>query len=344
VNRPRPPAPAETRDRRVGVLLVNLGTPDAPTPAALRRYLQEFLADPDVVTLPRLLWWPILHGLVLRTRPKRSAEAYRRIWTDQGSPLLVNTLALKDKFAAALRQQLGGNHRVDMGMRYGDPSILTALAALKDAGMEQLLVLPLYPQYARATTGSTATAVRAALEKLDWSPAHKLVPGYPEQPGYIAALAESVQEHWAAHGRGDKLLVSFHGIPKKVSDAGDPYHGQCVATAKRLAERLGLKDGNWRLMFQSRFGKAEWLQPYAEDTLRELAGSGVRSVDVICPGFAADCLETLEEIALRYAETFRDAGGEELRYVPALNARDSHVRALTELALLNLRELRAAGT
>ncbi|HSC47936.1 MAG TPA: ferrochelatase [Gammaproteobacteria bacterium] len=343
MNRPRPPAPADARDRRAGVLLVNLGTPDAPTSAALRRYLGEFLADPDVVTLPRLLWWPILHGLVLRTRPARSAEAYRRIWTDEGSPLLVNTLALKDKFAAALQQRLGSKPAVAVGMRYGKPSLLAALTELRDAGVEQLLVLPLYPQYARATTGSTATALQAALRKLAWSPAHALVRGYPEQPAYIAALAESVQEHWAAHGRGGKLLVSFHGIPKQVSDTGDPYRGQCEATARLLAERLGLKDGEWRLVFQSRFGKAEWLQPYAEDALRELAANGVKDVDVICPGFAADCLETLEEIALRYAQTFRDAGGAELRYVPALNARDSHVRSLVELTLLNLRELRAAG-
>jgi ferrochelatase len=255
----------------------------------------------------------------------------------------VNTLALKDKFAAALGQQLGGNPLVEVGMRYGNPTLVSALAELKGAGVEQLLVLPLYPQYARATTGSTASAVKAALAKLHWSPAYKLAPSYPEQSAYIAALAESVQEHWAGHGRGGKLLISFHGIPKKVSDAGDPYRGQCETTAKRLAERLGLKDGEWQLVFQSRFGKAEWLQPYAEDVLRELAVQGMKNVDVICPGFAADCLETLEEIALRYAETFRQAGGGELHYVPALNARDSHVRALTELALLSLRELRTSG-
>lgn len=333
MNRPSKPA--------TGILLVNLGTPDAPTPEALRRYLGEFLSDPDVVTLPKLLWWPILYGLVLHTRPAKSAEAYRRIWTGEGSPLLVNTLALKDKFTAALQQRLGGEPAVAVGMRYGHPSLLTALAALRDAGAEQLLVLPLYPQYARATTGSTLGAVAETLKKLRWAPSLSSVHDYHAEPAYISALAQSVREHWGASGRGGKLLVSFHGIPKQVSDAGDPYRGQCETSARLLAEQLGLKPTEWQLVFQSRFGAAEWLKPYAEDVLQELAAGGVKTVDVICPGFAADCLETLEEIALRYAEGFRTAGGEALRYIPALNDRASHVDALAGLALA---KLRVAGT
>lgn len=325
------------------MLLVNLGTPDAPTPDALRRYLGEFLSDPDVVTLPRLLWWPILHGLVLRTRPAKSAEAYRRIWTGDGSPLLVNSLAIKDKLAAALTEY-GGKFVLSLGMRYGNPSLGAALAGLRDAGVQRLLVLPLYPQYARATTGSNERALRSTLAKLHWSPAIVFVHDYHQQPAYIAALSESVRGHWVERGRASKLLISFHGIPKAVSDAGDPYRGQCELTARLLAEQLGLRQEEWELVFQSRFGGAEWLQPYAEDRLKGLAGQGVKTVDVICPGFAADCLETLEEIALRYAETFREAGGDGLRYIPALNARNSHVRALAELVRANLRATDTRGT
>ena len=345
MNRSRDSTPTQDtqrpREGGLGVLLTNLGTPDAATPAALRRYLAEFLADPDVVTLPRLLWLPILYGVVLRTRPAKSAEAYARVWTPAGSPLLVNTRALAEKLSATLRQRLGTQTALAVGMRYGNPSLSAALMELKHAGVDKLLVLPLYPQYARATTGSTETAVAKTLLKLHWSPAVKLVRDYHDQPAYIAALAESVREHWAEHGRGRKLIMSFHGIPKQVSDAGDPYAGQCAVTARLLAERLGLAEDEWRLAFQSRFGPAEWLQPYTDVTLRELAAAGETSVDVICPGFAADCLETLEEIALRYAESFREAGGKELHYIPALNAADAQVRALVELTQLKLRELRA---
>ena len=311
---------------KTGVLLVNLGTPDAPTPEALRRYLAEFLSDSDVVTLPRFLWLPLLHLWVLRTRPARSAEAYARVWTDAGSPLLVITYALADK----LERALGAGYALAVGMRYGNPSIPSALAALKEAGATRLLVLPLYPQYAAATTASTEKAVARALTKLRWSPAFENIHDYHDQPAYLSALADSVREYWAACGRGQRLILSFHGIPKQVSDRGDPYAGQCATTARLLAERLGLKDGEWQMAFQSRFGPAEWLQPYTEEVLKECAARGEKSVDVVCPGFAADCLETLEEIALRYAESFRMAGGQRLNYIPALNARDSHVRALAE--------------
>jgi len=317
---------------KAGVLLVNLGTPDAPTAPALRRYLAEFLSDPDVVTLPRLFWLPLLYLVVLRTRPAKSAEAYRRVWTPAGSPLLVNSRALADK----LRQSLGGSTTLALGMRYGNPSIPSALAELKQAGISRLLVLPLYPQYAAATTASTFRAVDTTLKRMDWAPERFDLQDYHADPTYLDALTTSVEEHWAAQGRGDKLLFSFHGIPKQVSDAGDPYAGQCRATAAALAERLSLKEEEWQCVFQSRFGAAEWLKPYTEDSLRECAAKGQKRVDVICPGFAADCLETLEEIGMRYAESFHAAGGESLRYIPALNAQDDHVRALAGLVRARL--------
>lgn len=328
--------PGGARASRAGVtglLLSNLGTPDAPEPEALRRYLAEFLSDPKVVKLPRLVWLPILHGLVLRTRPAKSAEAYARIWSKRGSPLLANTLALGDRLEGVLRAELGSRFVLAVGMRYGNPSLGSALASLKEAGVARLLVLPLYPQYAEATTGSTEAAVLEALKRLRWAPAQKTVRDYHAEPAYISALAGSVREHWAARGRGEKLIVSFHGIPRQVSDAGDPYAGQCAATAGLLAAELGLAEEAWRLAFQSRFGRAEWLKPYTDAMLKTYAAEGIKKVDVICPGFPADCLETLEEIALRYAEVFRAAGGQELRYVPALNEGESHVRALADLIL-----------
>lgn len=312
---------------KAGVLLVNLGTPDAPSAPALRRYLAEFLADPDVVTLPRLLWLPLLYLVVLRTRPAKSAEAYKRIWTPEGSPLLINSRTLASK----LQDVLGDVATVALGMRYGNPSIASALAELQQAGITRLLVLPLYPQYAAATTASTFRAVSKALARMAWAPERMELYDYHDHPGYLDALAASIKEHWAAKGRGGKLLISFHGIPKQVSDAGDPYARQCLATATALAQHLRLKEGEWQATFQSRFGPAEWLKPYTVEVLEECAVRGLKRVDVVCPGFAADCLETLEEIGLRYAESFRDAGGETLSYIPALNARDDHVQALAAL-------------
>ena len=335
--RPLRPRLHAARENVPGVLLVNLGTPDAPEPEALRRYLAEFLSDPRVVTLPRLLWLPLLHGLVLRTRPRKSAEAYARIWSNRGSPLLANTRALAERLTPALREALSMPVALALGMRYGNPSLGSALATLKDAGVNRLLVLPLYPQYAAATSGSTLAAVSECLQRLDWSPALEWVHDYHDDPEYIAALAESVREHWAERGRGEKLIISFHGIPRQVSASGDPYARQCQATAALLAARLGLTDSQWQIAFQSRFGPAEWLKPYTDTLLKEYATQGLQRVDAICPGFAADCLETLEEIALRYTETFISAGGKELRYVKALNDREAHVRMLTGLALPKLR-------
>ena len=332
-------ADATPRPDLPGVLLVNLGTPDAPTAPALRRYLAEFLSDPDVVTLPRLLWLPLLHLLVLRTRPARSAEAYAKVWSPEGSPLLVNSRALAAKLTMALQTERNKPLALALGMRYGNPSIVSALEALRRDGVTRLLVLPLYPQYAAATTGSSLRAVSAALKGMGWRVPMQSIQDYHADPAYIAALAESVREHWAKAGRAPRLLLSFHGIPQQVSDRGDPYAGQCATSAAALAKALGLADGEWRATFQSRFGPAAWLRPYTEDSLREYAAQGIRQVDVLCPGFAADCLETLEEIAQRYAESFRAAGGEALRYIPALNARDAHVRALAGLVTARLHEV-----
>jgi ferrochelatase len=320
-----------------GVLLINLGTPDAPTAPALRRYLAEFLADPDVVTLPRLLWLPLLHLVVLRTRPAKSAEAYARIWTPKGSPLLVNSRALEAKLQVALQPKGSIPVAVALGMRYGRPSLASALAALREAGVTRLLLLPLYPQYAAATTASSFRAVSRELKRMRWSPQLGTVHDYHDQPAYLSALAESVRGFWRKHGQAQKLLISFHGIPQQVSDAGDPYARQCHFTAAAMARQLGLRDDQWQICFQSRFGKARWLQPYTEAVLRDCAAQGVHDVDVVCPGFAADCLETLEEIALRYAEGFRAAGGSALRYIPALNDGDGHVRVLADTVLAHLK-------
>lgn len=313
----------------LGVLVANLGTPDAPTPAALKRYLGEFLSDSCVVDLPRVIWWPLLHGVVLRRRPAQSAEAYARIWTPQGSPLLVNTRGITRALRMELQHRLGKTVLAVTGMRYGTPSLAAALTEL--TSVERCVVLPLYPQYARATTGSTL----ARLQQLT-PQSLTYIENYAEHPGYISAVAESVREYRNVHGRGEKLLISFHGIPQQAMRKGDPYAGQCALTAQRLAAALELRESEWQLVFQSRFGRAKWLQPYAEDTLKQLAAKGVKTVDVICPGFAADCLETLEEIALRYAESFRTAGGGELRYIAALNNRPAHIRVLADLVMSKL--------
>ncbi|MHB8425188.1 MAG: ferrochelatase [Gammaproteobacteria bacterium] len=314
-----------------GLLVSNLGTPDAPTAPALRSYLGEFLADPDVVTLPRLLWWPILHGLVLRTRPQKSAEAYARIWTPAGSPLLVHTRTIAAALGTELATRTGNSWPLALGMRYGKPSLHAALSELRAAGVTRLAVLPLYPQYAEATTGSTRKALTRTLGNLRWTPEVRFIESYQDHPGYIAALAASVREYWQTRGRGEQLLLSFHGIPRQVADRGDPYPGQCATSARLFAAALDLKQDAWQLTFQSRFGPAEWLTPYTDESMKILAAAGVKTVDVVCPGFAADCLETLEEIALRYAEVFREAGGAELRYLPALNARHDHVAALADV-------------
>lgn len=320
----RDPSPPQARGR--GVLVVNLGTPDAPTPAAIRRYLAEFLWDPRVVELPRPLWWLILNGFILPFRPHQSARAYREIWTEQGAPLLLTTRGI----AAGIGQRLGAAVAVEVGMSYGQPSITTALERLRASGAGRIVVLPLFPQYSSSTTGSVFDAVARTLQRWRRVPELHFIAGYHDQPGYIAALADSVREQFARAGRSH-LLMSFHGTPKAFLDAGDPYRGQCLETGRRLADALGLAATDWSLTFQSRFGRGEWLQPYTDVVLRELPGRGVRRVAVICPGFAADCLETLEEIAVRGRETFLEAGGESYDFIPCLNTRATHIAALAGL-------------
>lgn len=323
---PRPPGSSE----RTAVILCNLGTPDEPTPAALRRYLAEFLSDPRVVEIPRLLWWPILHGVILRVRPAKSAAKYQSVWTPEGSPLKVWT----ERQAKRLLGQLGeAGHSllVRYAMRYGNPSIASVLDEVKAQGATRVLVLTAYPQYSGTTTASVIDAVS------DWSARQRAVPelrfvnSYHDDPGYIGALAHSVREHWQAHGQAERLVMSFHGVPERTRVLGDPYHGECQTTGRLLAQALGLGPDRFVLTFQSRFGKAKWLQPYTEPTLVELARQGVKSVDVICPGFSSDCIETLEEIDMEARAAFLQAGGERFAYIPCLNQRDDWIRALAAL-------------
>ncbi|HPF59810.1 MAG TPA: ferrochelatase [Candidatus Competibacteraceae bacterium] len=325
-----PPAFAHDRPACTGILLANLGTPDAPTPQALRRYLAEFLWDSRVVEIPRLLWWLILHGIILRIRPAQSARKYATIWTADGSPLLAISRRQAAALAKVLAARCPGPVRIALGMRYGNPSIASALAELRAAGAERLLVLPLYPQYSAATTASAFDAVAAELRTWRWLPELRFIAQYSDDPGYLDALATHIQAGRAGQP-GDRLLFSFHGLPKRNLLAGDPYYCQCHKTARLVAGRLELAPEQWGVAFQSRFGRAEWLQPYTRALLTDWAKTGVKSVDVVCPGFAADCLETLEEIALENRQTFLDAGGEHYRYLPALNDAADHIAALAAL-------------
>lgn len=320
----------------LGVLLSNLGTPDAPTPAAVRRYLREFLWDPRVVEAPRLAWWLVLNGIILRTRPRKSAAAYAAIWGEDGSPLLSISRAQAARVQTALSERLAVPVRVALAMRYGTPSIAQGLAELEAAGAERVLVLPLYPQYSATTAASTFDACAKVLSSWREQPSLRFVRDYHDDPGYLDALAASVRAHWAEHGRGDKLVLSFHGIPKTYAEAGDPYPQQCQRTAEQLAARLELAPTQWVQTFQSRFGPREWLQPYTDQTLQALARDGVKRVDLICPGFAADCLETLEENAIGNCELYLQAGGERFEYIPCLNTREGHIEALAALIERNL--------
>lgn len=317
--------------QKSGVLLVNLGTPDAPTPSALRRYLAEFLWDPRVVDLPRPLWWLILHGIILRVRPARSARAYQEVWSDEGAPLL----AIARDQLCLLQQQLEriapGHYRVELGMRYGNPSIAAAMEKFRREGITEVTVLPLYPQNSCSTTASTLDAVSAALKKSRHVPHLNFIADYHDDSLYIKALADSVREHRDGREEAEKLLISFHGTPVRFREEGDPYYHQCQRTAQLLAEELGLDDDKWMLTFQSRFGREEWLQPYTDKTLEKLGVDGVQSVEVICPGFSADCLETLEEIEVENRDVFMRAGGKAYFYIPALNSRDDHIAMMSSL-------------
>jgi ferrochelatase len=326
------------------VVLVNLGTPDAPTAPALRRYLAEFLSDPRVVETPRWLWWLILHGVILRIRPARSARAYATVWTEQGSPLLVGSRALTDAVRAQLQSSLGAEApSVALAMSYGSPNLRDVLEDLRRRGMRRLLVVPLYPQYSGSTTASVFDAVSRQLQRWRWLPELRFVTDYYREPGYAQALAASVREHWQRHGRGERLLLSFHGIPGRYLVNGDPYYCQCQATARLMREALGLGEEEVFVSFQSRVGREPWLQPYTDQTLQAWAKAGVRRVDVACPGFSIDCLETLEEIAEQNAEAFVHAGGERLSYIPALNHRPDHVTMLGELIERHLQGWPAAS-
>ncbi len=327
--RPEPAYRHGQRDR-TAVLLVNLGTPDAPTAPALRRYLAEFLADPRVVEIPRAAWWPILHGVILRVRPAKSAAKYATVWMPEGSPLAVWTA----RQAAALAPRLAASSHdvlVRHAMRYGNPSLPDALDALRADGATRVLVVPLYPQYAAATTASVGDKVMQWARGARRMPDLRFAGDYHDDAGYIAALAARVRAHWAANGRGERLILSFHGVPERTLHLGDPYHCQCRKTARLLRDALGVDDDALLVTFQSRFGKAKWLEPYTEPTLRELAARGVKSVDVMCPGFAADCLETLEEIAQEARHAFVAAGGKRFAYIACLNDDAAWIDALTSI-------------
>jgi len=310
------------------VLLINLGTPDAPTPAAVRRYLRQFLSDPRVVEIPRAVWLPILYGLVLTTRPRQSAGKYASIWSPEGSPLRVHT----QRQARLLGERLGARTRVEFAMRYGEPSIPAALARLIRDGHDRVLLLPLYPQYSASTTASTLDHAAEFLRSARDVPEIRTVKEFHDHPGYIEALAALVREHWTRSGQPDKLLISFHGLPQYTVARGDPYSRQCHATAGLLAGRLGLAQGEWQATFQSRFGRTEWLQPYTAAALAQYARQGVGRVDVICPGFVADCLETLEEMGIEGRKTFLAAGGREFHLLPCLNERADWIDVLAAIA------------
>lgn len=316
---------------RIAVVLVNLGTPDAASVPAVRRYLAQFLSDPRVIEQPRWLWLTLLHAVILRLRPARSARAYASIWTEAGSPLLVLSQALAAALDRAARSASCDRIEVHLAMTYGRPALSEVVQGLARRGLRRLLLLPLYPQYSATSTGAVLDALADTVKTLRWPPELRTVSDYHDQPAHIEALARSVEQHWQQHGRAERLLLSFHGIPQRYVAAGDPYAAQCLATAQRLAARLGLTADQYEATFQSRVGREEWLRPYTDQRLEQLAREGVRSVQVLCPGFAVDCLETLEEIAGENRERFLHAGGERYEYIAALNDGAGQVGALLEL-------------
>ncbi len=321
----------EQRIKKVGVLLANLGTPDAPTPSALRTYLAEFLSDPRVVEIPRIVWKLILHGIILRVRPAKSAKLYQKIWTEDGSPLLKYSELQRDGLSYMLKKQGYEQVVVKLGMRYGNPSIVSKLQEFQEEGISKIVVLPLYPQHAGPTTASVFDAVVDEVKKWRWIPELHFISGYHDNPDYINALCASIRGHIQQHHKPKKIIFSYHGMPKLFLDNGDPYYCFCLKTTRLVAEKLGLQEDDYVTTFQSRFGKAEWLKPYTDDVLEELAGSGVDDVAVICPAFSADCLETLEEIAQESAQVFKDAGGKTYHYIPALNDSDAHLEMMLNL-------------
>jgi len=326
-------SPAFTHQQadKIGVLVTNLGTPDAPTKSALKTYLKEFLSDPRVVEVPRLLWWLILNGVILRIRPKRSAAAYKTVWTEQGSPLLFHTQAQADALRARLQAEYGQDTVVEFAMRYGNPSIPSVLESMFQQGVRKLVVVPLYPQYSASTSASTFDKISQDFNKRRWLPDFRFVSHYHDFEPFIQAAAERIKAHWQEHDRADKLVFSYHGVPLRYLQQGDPYHCECYKTSRLIAEALGLQKDEYMTTFQSRFGREEWLKPYTDHTLKSFPEAGVKSVQVFCPGFSADCLETIEEIGEENREYFMEAGGERFEYISALNDREAHIDALFKL-------------
>ncbi|MGZ8161672.1 MAG: ferrochelatase [Methylobacter sp.] len=314
--------------KKTGVILANLGSPTAPTNSAVRRFLKEFLWDSRVVNLPRPLWWVILHFFVLPLRPRRSAKAYRKIWDKKGSPLVFLTRQLTERVADKLNAQ---GITTDYVMRYGEPSLATRLRAFKSEGINNLIVLPLYPQYSSTTTASVYDDMVKELNQWRHLPHLHFISDYHQDSGYINAIADSIERTWQEHGKNELLLMSFHGLPDQLTKWGDPYFHQCHKTATLIAEKLGLDQNQWMIVFQSRFGKAQWLKPYCIDTLQNLPGQGIKRVDIVCPGFAVDCLETLEEIAMENKSVFIKSGGIAYRYISALNDSETHVNVIVSL-------------
>jgi ferrochelatase len=322
---------AQKRVSKHGIILVNLGTPDRPVCPSLRRYLAEFLMDPRVIELPRLFRAILVRGIIVNVRSHKSAAAYREVWTEEGSPLLVNT----NRVAKKTQSLLGDEFHVEVAMRYGNPSVKTALDTMFAAGIRDITVIPMYPQYSGSTSGSTFDALADALKQYRWIPKLNFVSEYYQHPAYVSAICDSITDHWQVHGRADRLMISFHGVPKKYITKGDPYYSQCQQTADAIANKLKLDSSEWMLVFQSRLGAQEWLKPYCDETLKALPDQGVKSVDVICPGFSVDCLETIEEIDDENRQYFMHAGGERYSYIPCLNDSDAHAKIFASLCKAN---------
>ncbi len=316
---------------KLGILLVNLGSPEKPTTSAVRKYLAQFLSDPRVIEANRLIWWFALHLVILRIRPPRAAKAYRKVWTENGSPLVHYTRLQTQAIQKKLEERFRGHVIVDMAMTYGKPSIKNALQCLRKAGARRLLILPLYPQYSATTTAAVFDQVTSVLQGWRWLPDLRMINQYHDHPHYIKALANSIKQQWQNNARSELLLFSFHGLPLRYIHNGDPYYCHCQKTARLVAEELSLQEHEWKLVFQSRFGREPWLEPYCSVTLQELPAAGIKSVDVICPGFSADCLETLEEISMENKTLFIEAGGETFHYIPCLNDDPVHINMLCEV-------------
>ncbi|MXS80788.1 ferrochelatase [Nitrosomonas eutropha] len=321
---------------RVGVLLINLGTPDAPNAKSLRTYLRQFLSEPRIVEFPRWLWWLILNGIILNIRPGKSAKKYAQIWTPEGSPLKIHTERQTELVAALLKKQLNSVPIVEYAMIVGNPSIAERLQRMREQGCSRILVLSLFPQYAASSAGCALDSVFTELGKMRNIPDIRTVKHYHDDPGYIAALAQNVRDYWEKHGRPDKLVISFHGVPRKTLEMGDPYHCECQKTGRLLAEALELTNDQYQVCFQSRFGFSQWLSPYTSEVLKELGKQETGRVDVVCPGFVSDCLETLEEIAMEGKTTFTEAGGGEFHYIPSLNEHPEWIKAMRDMIQAHL--------